>query len=299
VSILRKPAQVIYGFIRKHTEYPVAKWCQFFQVSRSGYYAFLAVFEERETQKEALKKEVRKIFDESGGTYGPERVCGVLRRSGKKASYRKISGLMAEMGLFSVHNRHKTKSLTDSRKARGDGYPNLVRGQIFDKPGMAVCSDITYLKSGEGWLYHCIVKDIVSGEILGESTSERMKKELVIKAFLNAQLRHNLKSGTIFHSDRGSQYTSKEFVETLKIYGIRQSFSRVGMPGDNAWAESYFATLKKECIHFNHFATRDELRQTVFAWTNGFYNTRRVQARLGYMSPREYAALFITAKLTA
>jgi len=80
-------------------------------------------------------------------------------------------------------------------------------------------------------------------------------------------------------------------MEMLKQYGVRQSFSRVGMPGDNAWAESFFATLKKECIHFRQFATRDELRQAVFAWIEGFYNTRRVQARLGYLSPREYAAV--------
>ena len=204
---------------------------------------------------------------------------------------------MAEMGLSSIHNCFKkSRSLTDSRKARGDGFPNLVRGKVFDAPGQAVCSDITYLKCGEGWEYHCIVKDIVSGEILGESTGERMRKELVIKAFLNAEARHSLAPGVIFHSDRGSQYTSKEFMETLKLYGIRQSFSRVGMPGDNGWAESFFATLKKECIHFNHFATREELRQTVFAWTNGFYNTRRIQARLGYMSPIEYASLFLTDK---
>ena len=78
-------------------------------------------------------------------------------------------------------------------------------------------------------------------------------------------------------------------MDMLKLHGIKQSFSRVGMPGDNAWAESFFATLKKECIHFNHFATREALGQTVFAWIEGFYNTRRVQARLGYMSPRDYA----------
>ena len=247
----------------------------------------------REKEKETVKAKIKRVFDESGGSYGPDRVCGVLRRQGQRAGYPKISRYMAEMGLSSVHNRHKrTRSLTDSRKSRGDGFPNLVRGEVFDKPGMAVCSDISYLRSDEGWLYHCIVKDIVSGEILGESTGERMKKELVIKAFLNAQARHNVAPGVIFHSDRGSQYTSKEFMETLKLYGIKQSFSRVGMPGDNAWAESFFATLKKECIHFNHFATREKLRQTVFAWTNGFYNTRRVQARLGYMSPKEYALLF-------
>jgi len=202
---------------------------------------------------------------------------------------------MAEMGLQSVHNSHRTRSLTDSRKARGDGYPNLVRNQDFDMPYQAVCSDITYLKSGEGWLYLCVVKDIVSGEILGESTSKRMKKELVIQAFLNAQARHNLQPGVIYHSDRGSQYTSKAFTETLKLYGLEQSFSRVGLPGDNAWAESFFSTLKKECIHFRHFATRDKLQQTVFTWVESFYNTRRVQARLGYVSPREYATELIAA----
>jgi transposase InsO family protein len=166
-----------------------------------------------------------------------------------------------------------------------------VKGQSFTAPCTAVCSDITYLKSGEGWLYLCVVKDIVTGEILGTATGERMKKELVIRAYLNAAARHRLPKETVFHSDRGSQYTSQAFMDTLKLHGIRQSFSRVGMPGDNAWAESFFATLKKECIHFRHFATREEVRQTVFAWIEGFYNTRRVQARLGYVSPREYARL--------
>ena len=269
----------------------MAKWVQFFQVSRSGYYAFLERRESREQQARTLKAAIRRIFDDSGGTYGPDRICGILRRQGYKASYRKISRYMSEMGLASVHNRHKTRSLTDSRKARGNGYPNLVRKQDFGKVYQAVSSDITYLKSGEGWTYLCIIKDIVSGEILGEATGERMKKELVIRAFLNAQARHNLGEGTIFHSDRGSQYTSEMFTEILKRYGLRQSFSRVGMPGDNAWAESFFATLKKECIHFKHFATREELQQTIFVWIESFYNTRRVQARLGYLAPREYAAL--------
>ena len=268
----------------------MAKWAAFFQVSRSGYYTFIERRERRETTEKMLKIKIKEIFDESGGTYGPDRICGVLRKNGQKASYKKVSGYMAEMGLSSVHNRHKTRSLTDSRKARGEGYENLVRGQTFDLPLQAVCSDITYLKSGEGWLYLCVVKDIASGEILGEATSERIRKELVIKAFLNAQARHRLPRGIIFHSDRGSQYTSNAFMDTLKQYGLKQSFSRVGMPGDNAWAESFFATLKKECIHWNLFATREQLRQTVFAWIEGFYNTRRVQARLGYLSPRGYAA---------
>jgi len=267
----------------------LARWARFFGISRSGYYSYIERREDREEEKQVKEKEIKKIFEEGEGTYGPDRICGIMRKNGKKASYRKISEYMAAMGLQSIHRRHKTRSLTDSRKARGEGYPNLVRNQKFEEPYHAVCSDITYLKSGEGWLYLCAVKDIASGEILGESTSINLKKDLVIQAFLNAQARHKLSPDTIFHSDRGCQYTSKAFMETLKLYGIKQSFSRVGMPGDNAWAESFFSTLKKECIHFNHFATRDVLRQTVFAWIETFYNTRRVQARLGYISPREYA----------
>jgi len=272
----------------------VARWAEFFQVSRSGYYSCVEGREERLVEKEAVKADIRQIFEGSEGTYGPGRICGMFRRTGRKLSYGRASEYMAEMGLSSSYNRHKRqRSLTDSRNARGDGYTNLVRNQSFLLPYQAVCSDITYLKSGEGWLYMCVVKDIVTGSILGTATAESMRKELAIQAFLNAQARHHLGEGTIFHSDRGSQYTSHEFMETLKKYKVRQSFSRVGMPGDNAWAESFFATLKKERVHSRHFATREELRQTVFAWTEGFYNTRRIQARLGYMSPREYSAKLV------
>jgi len=275
----------------EHNEYSVAQWAKFFQVSRSGYYTHIGIRELRVEEKKAVMTMVKRLFNDSNNTYGPKRICGLLRKSGRKASYGKISKYMAEMKLQSVYNRHKTHSFTDSRKSRGEGYPNLVRDQLFHRPYQAVCSDVTYLKSAEGWLYMCMVKDIVSGEVLGEATGNNMKKELVIRAFLNAQARHKLKRETIFHSDRGSQYTSGEFMNLLNLYGMRQSFSRVGKPGDNAWAESFFATMKKECIHWNHFATKEEIRQTVFAWIHGFYNSRRVQARMGYASPREYSAL--------
>jgi putative transposase len=281
---------VIYEFIETHEEYSVAKWASYFRISRAGYYEYLNRRKERQKKRDADKAKIKEIFDKSHGTYGVERICGILRKSGEKASYKRIRKLMKEMGLESVHNMHKTRSLTDSRKARGTGFPNLVRGKTYIKPLTAVCSDITYLKCEEGWLYYCMVKDIVSGMILGTATSPRMTKELVIKAFLNAQGRYGLAKGTIFHSDRGSQYTSKEFMDLLRRYGIRQSFSRIGRPGDNAWAESFFATLKKECIHFKQFQTREELTAAVFGWTEGFYNTGRVQARLGYVSPNTYYA---------
>ena len=298
-GLLRKPARIIYNFISGQREYTVAEWIRFFKVSKSGYYEHIKQRESRKREEKELKVEIKLIFDESCGTYGPGRICGILRKNGRKASYNKVNGYMAEMGLSSIHNRFKKlRSLTDSKKARGTGYPNLLRDVSIEKPRQAVCGDITYLKSDEGWLYLCVVKDVFTSEILGVAMSESMRKELMIQAFLNAQERYNLGKDIIFHSDRGSQYTSKEFRDLLRKYGIRQSYSRIGMPGDNAWTESFFATLKKECVHFRHFGTREELRQAVIAWVD-FYNMRRIQAKLGYMPPREYAARLMAENAAA
>ena len=266
----------------------MSKWAKFLKVSRSGYYDWLLTRQERLAKEAAYKEKVKKIFDDSGDTYGPDRICGILRKQGEKASYRKVSRIMADLGLSSIHNRHRSRSLTDSKKARDESLPNLVKGKDFIMPYQAVCSDISYLKTSEGFLYLCAIKDIVTGEILSHTTSANMKKELVIKALLNAQARYPLGSHTIFHSDRGSQYTSEDFKSILKKCGIKQSFSRVGVPGDNSWAESFFASFKKELIHFNHFATRNEAAFATFSWVEGFYNTKRVQGRLGYVSPSEY-----------
>jgi putative transposase len=153
---------------------------------------------------------------------------------------------------------------------------------------MGLSSDITYLKSAEGFSYLCTVKDIVTGEILGHHLADRMTKELVMKAFLAVQGRHKLETGCIFHSERGSQYTSKTFKELLAMSGIRQSFSRVGMPGDNAWPESFFANMKKEKFHWQRYESKALLRAAVFEYIEVLYNGRRVQKRLGYISPREY-----------
>ena len=195
---------------------------------------------------------------------------------------------MSEMGLSSCHNRRRQRSLTNSKKARGDGSPNLIRKETPIMPRYAFSSDITYLRTDEGFEYLCIIKDIVTGEILGRHSSGRMTKELVINAVLSMQARYGLPAGCVFHSDRGSQYTSKAFMDLLKTYGVRQSFSRIGMPGDNAWSESFFAGMKKEAVHWRHFETREQARIKMFKYIEVFYYGRRAQKRLGYISPREY-----------
>ena len=259
------------------------------KIERTGYYIWLRRHEEIEKREEHLKKKIREKFDESRGTYGPDRITAELRKQGERIGRKKCSEYMADMNLSSCHNRHRAKSLTNSKKARGDGYSNILRNQEFPiAPRMGLTSDITYLRTDEGFMYHCIIRDIVTGDVLGDHMAERMTKELVINAILAMLARHKLEAGCIFHSDRGSQYTSKAVMILLKQYGLRQSFSRVGMPGDNAWSESFFATMKKELIHRTHYATKESVRAAVFDYIYCFYNVKRIQKRLGYMSPREY-----------
>ncbi len=160
------------------------------------------------------------------------------------------------MHLQSCHNRHKTKSLTNIRKSRGEGYPNILRDQEFPIVSrIGIASDINYLRTSEGFIYHCVIRDIVTDDVLGDHMADKMTKELVVNAILAMLDRQEMPKGCIFNSDRGSQYTSKAVIALLKQYGLRQSFSRVGMPGDSAWSESFFATMKKELIHWMHYET--------------------------------------------
>jgi len=274
-----------YRFISQRRDYPVAKWARFLKVSRSGYYTWFKCHERREEKLATYVTLIRSVFEEGEGTYGAERISGVMRRRGHKASFGKVAACMNREGLRSIHNRRGRRSLTDSRKSRGEGYANLTAETDVSRPFQIISSDISYIRTGEGFEYLCHVKDVKSGTVLGYSMSDRMKSELVEQAIRRAVKCWAIPAGCIFHSDRGSQYTSAVVGELLSRNGIRQSFSRVGKPGDNAWSESFFANLKKESVHWVHFKTRAEARQAMFEYIEGFYNTRRVQKRLGYLSP--------------
>ena len=265
----------------------MAKWARKLQVSESGYYSWREKKPHREEKEAQEKSVIKSIFEEDDG-YGPERICGIIRERGGSMGREKCARHMADMDLSSVHNRRRQRCLTNSKKDRGDGYINLLRLEMPIIPRYALSSDITYLRTGEGFEYLCIIKDIFTGEILGRHIAARMTKELVINAFLSMTARYEFPEGCIFHSDRGSQYTSKAFKDLLLTYGFRQSFSRVGMPGDNAWSESFFANMKKELVHWQHYDTRDQIRTAVFEYIEVRYNGNRAQKRLGYISPRKF-----------
>ena len=215
-----------------HTEYTAAKWAKILKVSLSGYYAWRKRREAREKAEQAYKERIKKIFEDSRGTYGVDRICGLLRKAGYTASYDRVKRYMKEMGLVSIHRRRRQRSLTDSRKARGDGYPNLVWDIEITKPFQVISSDISYIRTDEGFGYICQIQDVASNVVLAESVADHMRSDLVVNTIKQAVKRWSLAEGTIFHSDRGSQ-----------------SFSRVGKPGDNAWSESFFSNLKKERVH--------------------------------------------------
>ncbi len=195
---------------------------------------------------------------------------------------------MNEQKLYSVHLKYQ-RSLTDSRRARGDGYPNLLKNTEITKPLQALSSDISYIPTNEGFEYTCTIRDIMSGVVLSSKTTSHMKKELVLDTINSLQKSWHLPKEIIFHSDRGSQYTSSEVMKLLSKLGFRQSFSRVGMPGDNSWSESFFSILKKELVFpIGRFQSRECARQAVFEFIEGFYNPSRVQKSLGYNSPIQW-----------
>jgi len=280
---------VKYEYILENPEHPVSRWANRLQISKSGYYAWFKSREIRKEREVHTRQRIREEFDKGRKTYGPDRIVKELRKSGEKVGRRRCVTYMADMGLKSIHARCRSKSLTDSRKARGADYPNIFRYESFPiVPRMGLVSDITYLRTGEGFMYYCMVKDVVTGEVLGDHMSERMTSELAVKAMSSVIARHRLENGCIFHSDRGSQYTSKALMELLSRNGIRQSFSRVGMPGDNSWSESFFATMKKELTHWTFHRTKESIRASVFEYVYCFYNGIRIQKKLGYLSPRQY-----------
>jgi putative transposase len=278
---------VIYAFIETHQEHAVVKWAQYFGVSTSGYYDWVRDRRDRNARYQAYGDEVESIFHDSHNTYGAERIGAVLRQRGHRASFRKVKRIMRERGLRSVHVK-RVKALTDSRKARGDGYENLLQGREITKPFEALSSDISYIPTDEGFDYLCQVKDITTGIILASCQQERMTQQLVIDTIRAALKRWRLPQGCIFHSDRGSQYTSKEVMALLAKRGIRQSFSRVGMPGDNPWSESFFSILKKEAVHPLRFHSRDQARQAIFLYIETFYNRTRIQKKLGFRPPIDF-----------
>lgn len=277
-----------YNLMNTEAQYAKRKWAEKLGVSASGFYTWLHDRNRRQAVDDTRRKKIKEVFSEGQGVYGVDRICGILRRDGNSASYPVVKRIMAEECLKSCHCRRRQRSLTDSRKSRGNEYKNLTKGLEITRPFQVLSSDISYIRTGEGFDYLCQIRDVHTNTVLASCQTENMKKELVLNTLKAAQDRWYLPADVIFHSDRGSQYTSAEVMAQVASCGWRQSFSAVGKPGDNAWSESFFSILKKEIVHWRFYPTREAARQAIFEYIEAFYNRNRVQKRLGYLSPFQF-----------
>jgi len=275
---------------------PVSVLCRVLEVSQSGYYAWVARGpSDHAADDRKLAVEIAAIHKASGETYGSPRVHAELLANGFDASRKRVARIMADLGL---RNRRKKryKATTDSKHALPVADNILDRHFEVDAPDVAWVTDITYVWTDEGWLYLAAILDLFSRRVVGHAMSERIDRELAIEALRAAMGRRAPDAGLLHHSDRGSQYASGAYQDALREKGVVCSMSRKGNCWDNAVAESFFATLKTECIYSRRFATRAEAREAIFHFIEVFYNRHRRHSTLGYVSPMEFEMKFIEEK---
>jgi putative transposase len=237
-------------------------------------------------RREYLMLLIKKVFADSDSTYGYRRVHAQLARWGEQVSLELVRALMRAAGLVSCQPVPWRHSLT---KAGPSGpIPDLVtRDFTATVPGTKMVGDITYLPTWEGWLFLATVIDCHNKAVIGWATGDNYKTPLISDAIHMAARNEAIIPGAIFHSDRGSNYTSAEFAATLDVYGIRQSVGKTGICYDNSMAESFFASLKKERVSRTVYPTREAARKDVVRYIEFWYNKRRLHSALGYRTPQE------------
>jgi putative transposase len=274
----------------KAEQFHVTAACAAMQLSTSAYYDWGAIVRQggsaRVQRDVELLAEIRTIH-KAHPDYGSPRVTVELARRGKPANHKKVEQMMSAHGV--VARRHRKRRSLTKRDESAPAIPDLV-GRLFDPDNInhTWVGDVTCLATDEGWLYLASVIDLGSRRLLGYSMSETPDTDHVINAVEMAVATRRVAAmdGTIFHSDRGSTYTSARYRQTCQRLGLRQSTGRTGSCLDNAVAEAWFASLKKE-LGRCHFATRADARRAVFAWLN-YYNHSRLHSSCRYLPPVEY-----------
>lgn len=270
------------------------------EVSRSGYYEWRTrPASATARRRDELKALIRQSFDASDGTYGHRRVHADLADWGVACGLDLVRSLMRQLGLESCQPRPWRHSLTEA----GDlphAIPDLL-GQDFtaEAPGRKMVGDITYIPTWQGWLFLATVIDCHTREVVGWAMDDHYRTPLIEAAIRMAVGNDRVEPGAIFHSDRGSNYTSTDFVATLKMLKVRQSVGRTGICYDNAMAESFFATLKKERVHRTVYPTREHARNDIARYIEIRYNSRRRHSELGYKTPRQVRHEFEDRQLAA
>lgn len=269
-----------------HGQYDVHTLCEALDVSRGTFYNHIlrnkrsnAWFEKRREEYRIL---IREIFDEYRQVFGADKICTILVQRGHRVSREYVAKLMREMGLSSI----RTTAKQDYRKLHAEERKENILQQQFhaDKPNQVWVSDVTCFKLGSYYLYTCVILDLFSRKVIAHKVSRKNSTQLITSTFKMAWEQRSPKAGLIFHSDRGSQYTSHRFQQLLRERSATQSFSSPGHPHDNAVAESFFATLKKEELYRKDYTSEAEFKRGVDSYIE-FYNCQRPHRTLGNRTP--------------
>jgi transposase InsO family protein len=284
----------VYPFIEaeKHIQGNVRRACVLLSVSRAAYYAWSAADPaERRRADEELLQAIKDAHNASRGTYGSPRITRALRKQGRRVSRKRVARLMRQRGIVGrARRRRKRTTIADPAAAKAADLLKRNFAPAAHALDAAWCSDISYVRTWEGWTYLATVIDLSSRRVVGLAMADHLRTSLVTEALEMALAQRRPEEGLVFHSDRGCQYTSGDFRETLARHKIVQSLSRPGQCWDNAVAESFFATLKEELIYRGSWPTRAAARRAIFEYVEVFYNRQRMHSALGYLSPVDYEA---------
>lgn len=268
-------------------EFTVYRLCKTLEVLKSTYYHHSLRSPEKtqiQIMDEQLKPKIADIFEKSMKTFGARRIRIKLRECGYITSEKRINRLMKEMGLNAIGPKPMINSANDRQYKY---YPNKLKGKFLtDSPNNIWVSDITYVKIEDGFVYLCVVIDLYSRKVIAHKVSKNINTDLVKKPFLEAFESRGHPTELIFHSDQGSQYTSYAFRTLLRSKGVTLSYSRPGTPHDNAVAESFFASIKKEVFRKCFYSTKHAVVKVVDEYVE-FYNDYRPHQRLGYLTPNK------------
>ncbi len=280
-----------YAFIRDHREqFRVRRLCEVLEVSRSGYYEWCGRPESSRHQEDRrLGEQIKASHEKSRQTYGTRRIQRDLAEIGEQVSRARIGRLMCQQGL-EAKARRRFKATTDSRHVLPVAENHLDRNFEVQEPDRVYVGDITYIPTAEGWLYLAVLIDLCSRMVVGWAMSARMTVDLVEDALKMAIWKRRPSKGLMVHHDRGSQYASHRYRQTLNEHRFVLSMSRKGNCWDNAPAESFFKTLKTELVHGTHFQSRDQAKQEIFEYIEVFYNRQRRHSSIEYQAPANYDA---------
>ena len=278
-----------YAFVKEHAQqYPVRRLCKVMQVHHSGYYAWLLdPLSARAQDDERLSALLRQAWLECGRVYGYRKLHLDMRDAGEPCGKHRVARLLKRAGLRAQRGYGR-------RPRHRGGKPSVVADNLLQRqfkvlaPNQAWVTDITYIRTHEGWLYLAVVLDLFSRQVIGWGMGSRINTDLVLRALVMALWRRQPKASVLLHSDQGCQFTSEDWQKFLKANRLVSSMSRRGNCHDNAVAESFFQLLKRERVRRQTYATRADAQSDVFNYIEMFYNPQRRHAAAGNLSPAEF-----------